>query len=405
VFQHGRYARSDQMTTKKRQRSDLAVHGGAPAFAEAIHVGRPNIGDRERLFSRINDLLDRRWLTNNGKYVVEFERRVAETIGAAHCVAMSNATVSLEIAIRALGLSGEVLVPSFTFVATVNALQWHGLTPVFCDVDPASHTIDFRAAETRITPRTMGILGVHLWGHPCYIDELADLAKRHHLKLLFDASHAFGSSYKKRMIGNFGNAEVLSFHATKFLNTFEGGAVVTNDDDLARKMRLMRNHGFITLDEVACVGTNAKMSEVSAVMGITGLESLEDFVTINRSHYKQYQQELSGIPGISLLPYQEDERCNYQYVVIEVDAEQAQITRDELVRILRAENVFARRYFYPGCHRMQPYLRLYPEAARFLPKTERLTERVLCLPTGTVLNSADITTICQIIRLALGFDT
>ena len=310
------------MTTKKLQRSDLAVHGGSPAFAEAIHVGRPNIGDRERLFSRINDLLDRRWLSNNGKYVVEFERRIAETISVAHCVAMSNATASLEIAIRALGLSGEVLVPSFTFVATVNALQWHGLTPVFCDIDLASHTIDFRAAERRITPRTTGILGVHLWGHPCSIDQLADLAKRHNLKLLFDASHAFGCSYKKRMIGNFGNAEVLSFHATKFLNTFEGGAIVTNDDDLASKVRLMRNHGFSGLDEVACVGTNAKMSEVSAAMGITGLESLEDFVAINRRHYEQYQQELSGIPGISLVPYNEDKRCNYQYVVIEVDGEQ-----------------------------------------------------------------------------------
>ena len=204
------------------------------------------------------------------------------------------------------------------------------------------------------------------------------------------------------MIGNFGNAEVLSFHATKFLNTFEGGAIVTNDDDLASKVRLMRNHGFSGLDEVACVGTNAKMSEVSAAMGITGLESLEDFVAINRRHYEQYQQELSGIPGISLVPYNEDKRCNYQYVVIEVDAEQ--ITRDDLVRILRAENVFARRYFFPACHRMQPYLRLYPEAGKFLPNTETLSERVLCLPTGTALNSADITTICQIIRLALGFD-
>jgi dTDP-4-amino-4,6-dideoxygalactose transaminase len=385
----------------KTQLSELAIMGGAPAFADAIHVGRPNVGDRSNLMRRINDILDRRRLTNNGPYVLEFEKQIAGCIGVQHCVAMSNATVSLEIAIRALGLSGEVIVPSFTFIATVNALQWMGVTPVFCDVDPATHTLDFRRVEARITPRTTGVLAVHLWGRPCPIDELAGIAEERKLKLLFDASHAFGNSYKGRMIGAFGDAEVLSFHATKFLNTFEGGALVTNDGELASKVRLMRNHGFSGVDEVVCVGTNAKMNEVSAAMGITGMESMDAFIAANRRHYIQYRQELGDLPGIKLLSFNEQERCNYQYVVLEVDPARSQIRRDDLIRILHAENIHARRYFFPGCHRMAPYRSLYPEAGRLLPETEKLAERVVCLPTGTSIESKDIATICQIIRLSV----
>lgn len=222
----------------------LAIFGGVPAFEESLHVGRPNIGKRERLLERINEMLDRRWLTNNSPFVRQFEQRIAEMLGVKHCVAMCNATVALEIAIRAAGLSGEVIVPSFTFIATAHALQWQEITPVFCDIDPHTHNLDPRRVEQMITPRTTGIIGVHVWGRACDVEALTDIAQCHHLKLLFDAAHAFGCSYKGRMIGNFGDVEVFSFHATKFFNTFEGGAVVTNDDDLANKIRLMKNFGF-----------------------------------------------------------------------------------------------------------------------------------------------------------------
>jgi dTDP-4-amino-4,6-dideoxygalactose transaminase len=207
--------------------------GGAPAFSEKLYVGRPNIGERNRLFARIEDMLDRRWLTNGGQYEQEFEQRICDLIGVKHCIAMCNATVALEIAIRALGMSGEVIVPAFTFVATAHALQWQEITPVFADVNPQTHNIDPRAVERMLTPRTTGIIGVHLWGQPCAVDALAELAARHRLHLLYDAAHAFGCAHHGRMIGNFGDAEVYSFHATKFFNTFEGGAVVTNNDALA----------------------------------------------------------------------------------------------------------------------------------------------------------------------------
>ena len=379
----------------------LAIFGGVPAFQEKLHVGRPNIGDRAALLSRINDMLDRRWLSNNGPFVREFEQRVADFLGVKHCVAMCNATVALEIAARALGLHGEVIVPSFTFVATAHALQWQEITPVFCDVDPATHNLDPTKVEMMITPRTTGIMGVHVWGRPCAIEALDEIAQRRGLKLMFDAAHAFGNSYKGRMIGNFGQAEVFSFHATKFFNTFEGGAVVTNNGDLAAKIRLMTNFGFAGYDNVIYVGTNGKMSEVSAAMGLTGLESLDDFIATNLHNYEAYRTGLQEVPGIKIIVYDEAERGNYQYVIVEVNEAATGISRDNLVRVLHAENILARRYFYPGCHEMEPYRSYFPHAGLLLPETERLTQRVMSLPTGTAVGTEEIEAICAIIRLAV----
>lgn len=380
---------------------NLALFGGTPAFQEKLHVGRPNIGNRERLLEHISHILDSRWLTNNAPYVQEFERRVAGVIGVKHCIATCNGTVALEIAIRALGLSGEVIVPSMTFIATAHALQWQGTTPVFCDIDPVTLNLDPNCVEETITPRTTGIIGVHLFGRPCDVDALQEIATRRGLRLMCDAAHAFGCSYKGRMIGSFGDAEVFSFHATKFLNTFEGGAIVTNDDELAAKTRLMKNFGFAGYDNVIYLGTNGKMSEVSAAMGLTGLESLEEFISINHRNYKQYKRELESTPGVQLMTYDEIERCNYQYIVLEIDEQIIGISRDQLVEILHAENVLARRYFYPGCHHMEPYLSCFPHAGLVLPETEKLVKRVLSLPTGTAVGTEEITRICQIIRLVV----
>jgi dTDP-4-amino-4,6-dideoxygalactose transaminase len=380
---------------------DLAIFGGGPAFPETLHVGRPNIPDRERLIEKFNEIIDSQWLTNNGPVMREFEQRVARLIGVKYCVAMCNGTVAQEIAVRALGMTGEVIIPSFTFVATAHALQWQEITPVFCDIDPETHHIDPRRVEQLITPRTTGIIGVHVWGRPCNVEVLSDIAKRHKLKLVFDAAHAFGCSYKGQMIGGFGDAEIFSFHATKFLNTFEGGAVVTNDGNLAKKMSLMKNFGFAGLDSVIHLGTNGKMDEVAAAMGVTSLDSMDEFIDINMRNFKEYRSRLSDISGIRLVPYDENERGNYQYVVLEIDREKAGISRDQLMKILHAENIRARRYFYPGCHRMEPYRSFYPNAGLLLPETEKLSERVLCLPTGAAVNARDIQTICKIIRFVI----
>ena len=385
----------------KQTTADLAIFGGRPAFDQPVHVGRPNAGNREKFLERVKTMFDRRWFTNRGPYVIDLEKKLAALFGVKHCIAMCNATIALEIATRALGLTGEVIVPSMTFIATAHCLQWQQITPVFCDIDPRTHNIDPAKVEKLITPRTSGIMGVHLWGRPCDVDALEHIAERHHLKLLFDAAHAFGCSQGGQMVGSNGDCEVFSFHATKMFNTFEGGAVATNDDQLAAKIRLMQNFGFKDYDEVIYIGTNGKMSEISAAMGLTLLEDLEQLVAVNYLHYKQYQRELGGIPGIQLIRYDESERCNYHYVVMEVDEAQTGLRRDQLVRLLHAENVLARRYFYPGCHRMEPYRSYFPHAGLLLPHTESLVERVMSLPSGTAVGTDDVKALSSIIRFAV----
>ena len=379
----------------------LAIFGGTPIFIENLHVGRPNIGNRDRLFQRFNEMLDRKWLTNNGPFVREFEQRISEVIGVKHCIAICNATIALEIAIQAAGLTGEVIVPSFTFIATAHALQWQGITPVFCDIDPKTHNLDPIRVEEMITPLTTGIIGVHVWGRACDITALEKIANQHKLKLLFDAAHAFGCSFNGKMIGNFGDAEIFSFHATKFFNTFEGGAIVTNNDELADKIRLMKNFGFAGIDQVIYLGTNGKLSEASAAMGLTGLESLDDFISINKKNYSSYKDELNNIAGIHLIDYDPNEKCNYQYIVIEVDETVTGISRDSLVSILHAENILVRRYFYPGCHKMEPYRSYNPHAGSMLHKTEKLSLRVLSLPNGMDIGQDEIKKICHIIHFAI----
>jgi dTDP-4-amino-4,6-dideoxygalactose transaminase len=351
--------------------------------------------------ARINDILDRNWLSNNGPLVQGFEQQIAALSGARHCIAMCNGTVALEIASRGLGMSGEVIVPSFTFVATVHALQWQEITPVFCDVDPVTHTLDPEQVKRLITPRTTGILGVHLWGNPCHLDALQKVADDHDLKLLYDGSHAIACSFGGQGLGSYGDATVCSFHATKVLNTFEGGAVLTNNDTLAERLRLMKNFGFAGMDRVVYLGINGKMSEVNAAMGMTNLESLAEFVAVNRRHDQLYRELLAGMPGVRIIPHALQDQSNYHYVVLEIDRAQSGLSRDDLLSVLHAENIRARRYFYPGCHRMEPYRSLYPQAGGQLPVTEGLAERVLCLPTGVALSDDDVRTVASIIRVVV----
>jgi dTDP-4-amino-4,6-dideoxygalactose transaminase len=382
-----------------------AILGGQPAFAQPLHVGRPNLGDREAMLRRVNEIFDRRWFTNDGPLVKEFEARIQELVGVKHCVAMCNATIALEIAIRALDLHGEVIVPAYTFIATAHALQWQEITPVFADMDPATHNLAPETIERLITPRTTGIIGVHVWGRPCNTEAIESLAHKHKLKVMYDAAHAFGCSHRGKMIGNFGACEVFSFHATKFINCFEGGAVVTNDDALAAKLRLMRNFGFAGSDKVIYPGTNGKLTEVCAAMGLTSLEAMEEIIAANRRNYEAYREGLQGLPGISLKEYDSNERRNYQYIVVEVDETKSMLNRDELVAVLEAENVLARKYFWPGCHRMEPYRSLYPYAGLLLLETERIASQVAVLPTGTGVTTSDIAQICLIIGKALSVPT
>ncbi len=388
-------------TSADVSRPPLAILGGAPAFAEPLHVGRPYVGDREAFLARVADMFDRGWLTNDGPLVREFERKIAGFVGVRHCVATCNATTALGIAIRALALSGEVIIPSYTFIATAHALQWQGITPVFADIDPRTHNIDPLSVERLISTRTTGIIGVHLWGRPCDTDALGAIAARHSLRLMYDCAHGFGCSHQARMLGGFGACEVFSFHATKFLHSFEGGAMVTDDGELADRMRLMRNFGFSALDSVSHLGINGKMTEVCAAMGLSSLESMDYVVAINQRNDEGYRRGLEGLEGLSTIRRDDAERHNFQHVVVDVSPESASLSRDELVEVLQAENVLARRYFWPGCHRMEPYRSLQPHAGRLLPETERLAPRVMLLPTGPAITAETVERICELVATAL----
>jgi dTDP-4-amino-4,6-dideoxygalactose transaminase len=363
-----------------------------PTFPEPLYVGRPNIGSREAFMKLAGEMFDRRWLSNNGPLVQELEKRIADYLGVKHCVAMCNGTIALEIAIRALKMTGEVILPSYTFIATAHALHWQGITPVFADIDPTTHNLDPAAVRRMITPRTTGIIGVHVWGRAAPVEELKAIADEHNLQLMLDAAHAFGCSRNGRMLGNFGRAEVLSFHATKFYNTFEGGAVVTNEDELAEEIRLMRNFGFQGFDNVIHPGTNGKMTEICAAMGLVNLDYIDEVIAANRRNYEAYRTVLAGLPGLTLMPYDEAERNNYQYVVVEVGVD-SPVSRDELVEALHKEKVIARKYFWPGCHNMKPYRDLFPDAGRSLPNTTLVADRVLLLPTGTTVTTEMVETI------------
>ncbi|MCX5512705.1 dTDP-4-dehydro-6-deoxyglucose aminotransferase [Kaistia algarum] len=382
----------------KRQLDDLALFGGKPLFGELRHVGRPNIGDRDRFMQRVEEMFDRRWLTNNGPNVVEFEEKIAALTGVPHVIAVCNATIGLELVFRALGLKGEVIVPAFTFVATAHALNWLGIEPVFCDIDPSTHTIDPAAVEKLITPQTTAIVGVHTWGRVCDTEALAEVAGRRGLRLVYDAAHAFACGHDGVMVGSFGDAEVFSFHATKFMNSFEGGAITTRDPVLADRIRRMRNFGFSGLDSVASAGTNGKMTEISAAMGITSLESIDTFISVNKRNYDQYSEAVASVDGLKLYELPLEGLTNYQYVVIEVDKARTGLSRDEITEILFSEGVIARRYFFPGVHNMEPYKSRSAGNAPRLPITDALVGKVLQLPTGTAMSEADIAATTDLLR-------
>ncbi len=357
------------------------------------------MGIREQFSAYVDAIWERRWLTNNGPLVQELEAALVNFLGVKHLVLVNNGTTALGIAAKAAGIEGEVIMPSMTFPATPHAFQWQGVTPIFGDITAQPHNLDPDKVEALITPRTTAVVGVHLWGIPCDIEKLESIARRHHLRLLFDAAHAFGCSYNGRAIGNFGDAEIFSFHATKFFNTLEGGAIATNDDQLVAKAKALRNFGFSGHDQVDYVGINGKMDETAAAMGLVSLASINHFIETNRRNYHIYQQEMAEIPGFRLLPFDESEQGNFQYIVAEIDELETGFSRDEILQVLQAENVLVRRYFYPGCHRYEPYASTPIHTPQPLPVTERVVNRALGFPTGTAVSPTDIQRICQIVRL------
>jgi len=384
-----------EIRLKKLQNiDDLAFFGAQPLFEQNLHVGRPNVGNLESFNKNLDDIFEKRWFSNNGEYVQKLEAEFCQLLQVKNCIAVTNATIGLMMLSKALNLKGEVIVPSYTFIATAHALALQGITPIFCDVDPITQNIDLSKIEALINHKTTGILGVHLWGRPCDVDSLQTLAQKYKIKLFFDAAHAVGCTYKGKMVGGFGNAEVFSLHATKIINAFEGGIISTNDDSIAAQCRLLRNFGFSNLDQVEGLGFNGKMTEVSAAMGLSSLSQLPIFINRNLENYNEYKKQLASIPSLQLLDYDPNEKNNYHYIATKWTND-GFLNRDDLVLILHKENIRVRKYYYPGCHRSQPYV---STNKYHLPVTDKLAATSLCFPNGESVSKTEIQAIAELIN-------
>lgn len=379
--------------TPKRGLQDLARFGGQPLFDRPRHVNRPGAPPRSAFDAYLDRAWDARWFTNDGPLAQDFESRLAAFLGVGDCVLACNATAALELAIRALGLSGEVIVPAYTFVSTANALVQAGLVPVFCDIDPATLNIDAEDCARRITARTSAVIPTHVWSTPCDTGALATLCEGAGLVLLYDAAHAFAAEHLGRRIGGFGRAEIFSLHATKLLHAFEGGVLATDDADLAADLRQRRNFGFAGPGRVEIAGTNAKLSEAHAAMGLANLDRLDATLAAARRVHDTYAAGLAGIGGLRFRPPAPG--SNRHYAVAEIDAAEFGMSRDALVGLLAAENVLARRYFQPGTHRLAAHRQTPPVA---LPAVEAACARILVLPAGAAIAPDDVAAICELVR-------
>jgi len=353
---------------------------------KVFHVGRPNIPNKNKILAQFAEVIDNQWLTNNGPMVQELEHKIQQYLGIKHCICVCNATIGLELLQRALDLKGEVIIPAFTFIATAHSLRWQRIDPVFCDVRMEDHLIDPTKIEALITPRTSAIMAVPIWGQPCDYTSLQAIADKHGLKLIFDSAHAFGCKSGDQYLGGFGDAEVFSFHATKVFSTGEGGAITTNSDELAEKLRLMRNFGFTNYDKTDHIGTNAKMSEFAAAYGLVHLDDLDSIIEQNKKIHQDYLDEFSEFREITFLDYPFPGKSNYQYVVANVAAG----IRDRLIEYFHENKILLRRYFYPGCHHMEPYSSSEIYKGIKLNNTEKICSEVLIFPTGFQVSNKDI---------------
>jgi dTDP-4-amino-4,6-dideoxygalactose transaminase len=354
------------------------IAGSAPAFPEGLPLARPSVEDPDAVAEDIRRILKSGILTN-GPYVRDLERRVAEYLGVSHCVAVASCTTGLMLALRAMELSGDAVVPSFTFSATAHAVAWNGLRPVFADVDPETLTLSPDAAHHAAGVRTAAVVATHTFGTPCDVEALASLARRNGLRLLFDAAHAFGSTRGGTYIGGFGDAEVFSLSPTKPLIAGEGGLITTNDDVLAERCRIGRDYGNPGDYDCRFVGLNARMSEVHAAIALSSLDDIEERILERNVLADRYRTLLAQIPGLSFPTVRVGDRSTYKDFTVLVDSDEFGIGAPELAAALAAEGIDVRRYYAPPVHSQRAYEHL-ARSNGHLPVTDSAAARVVTLP-------------------------
>lgn len=366
-----------------------------------IHVTRPLLPPLQELLPHLQEIWDRRILANAGPFHQRFEARLTEYLGVDHLSLCSNATVGLMMALRDMGGEGEVVTTPFSFAATAHAIAWAGFTPVFADVEPESLNLDPEAVERALTPRTRAILAVHCYGHVCDVERLGEIARSRGLKLIYDAAHAFGVCWRERSVLRHGDLSVLSFHATKVFNTFEGGAIVAADPATKQRMDRLRNFGIVDEHAIEGLGLNGKMNEFCAALGLVQLDHVEQAIDERRQIDQRYRRELSEVPGLRCLGWRDGETPNFAYFPILVDPAYG-ITRDALQTRLREHDIHARRYFSPLLSDLPAYRHLPSASPSNLPVAAGAASRVLCLPLFPGLRVDDQDRIVELIRDAGG---
>jgi dTDP-4-amino-4,6-dideoxygalactose transaminase len=370
-----------------------AVNGGAPAFPDGLPLTRPFTPDSAQTAADVVKIMDSKQMTNSS-FVRAFEQRAAEYLDVPHCVAVSSCTAGLMLVLKTSARSGDVVIPSFTFSATAHAVAWNGMRPVFADVDPQTLTMSPAALERAIGVRTSAILATHLYGTPCDVELLEDIAASNGVRLFFDAAHAFGSKRGGKPIGGFGDAEVFSLSPTKVLATGEGGLVATHDGVLAERLRIGRDYGNPGDYDCRFVGLNARMSEFHAAVALRSLETLDERIEYRNMLVDRYRRALSRIPGIRFPYLREDDTSTYKDFTIMVDSVAFGVTARRLGQALADEGIDTRRYYSPPVHEMKAYKHL-AVSGRDLPVTVDVADRVLTLPLSydmteeTVLRVAD----------------
>ncbi len=380
--------------------SSFGLFGAKPAFDRPLPVGQLYFPSWERYEAAFRGIFERQYYTNHGPLSQQLEGRLQQFLEVKHAICVSNATIGLMMVPDAMGLAGKVILPSFTFAASAHSLTQAGLEPVFCDIDLETHQISVDRIGELVDEGVSAIMGVNLWGGACDPESLSDIARAHGVQLYFDSAHAFGCTVDGIPIGNFGGAEVFSFHATKILSATEGGCICTNDDELAERLRNIRSSYGAGRHVDVIKTANGRMSEAQAAIALMSLDDFPANQKNNEALYHLYEEQLKTIPGLHLVRPTGVSFSNYQYLVCRVDEREFGLPRDLLIEILKAENVFARRYFYPGLHRTIPYVSQLPQYLDRLPHTDSLSASCIQFPIGALVSTDSVERICNILLRA-----
>ncbi|MBX9253313.1 DegT/DnrJ/EryC1/StrS family aminotransferase [Desmonostoc muscorum CCALA 125] len=366
-------------------------------FEKPIYVTRPLLPNLEKFNQKLQEIWDSQWLTNNGKQHLELEKQLQEVLKVPYLSLFNNGTIALIVGCQSLRLSGEVITTPFTFPATPHVLTWNNIRPIFCDIDPVTMNINAQKIESMITPQTTGILGVHVYGTPCDVVKIQEIADKYGLKVVYDAAHAFGVEINGVGIGNFGDLSMMSFHATKLFHTAEGGALLFKDNNLKARVELLKNFGIKNEEEVVMPGINGKMNEIQAALGLVLLEYIKEERSKRQQLVETYRRCLQNVPGIILLPEILGVINSYQYFVIRIGAELFGCDRDYVYQEFKKYNIFTRKYFYPLCSEYSCYKYLPSSSITNLPVANEVAKQVLSLPLYGELKTEEVEIICKIL--------